>query len=229
MTVQIKNLLSELNAIQAKLPELRELFWLKIDRYNTVDQQHGQAFDERFEQQHSKLVRTIESFTAFIEKSFAPTADELAKESAVQKLCTELTGFNDLNEEVKKALLDREIKIQRNAVKTPKETIVRQSGNKKTPLLLRVIFSDGTEIAENKATHTFIKTIEKIGIQRVFKLKMGREIIREDTNFKGNSVKLKKCENYYIDIHSSTYEKKMYLDKISQQLKLNLKVQTLER
>lgn len=53
MTEQIKNIQSELNAILAKLPELRELFWLKIDRYNEVDQQRGVVFDERFE--HSEL------------------------------------------------------------------------------------------------------------------------------------------------------------------------------
>ena len=103
MTEQIKNIISELNAIQAKLPELRELFWLKIDRYNEAEQQRGVAFDERFEQQRKKLFRTIEAFSAFIEKSFAPTSEEVAKEKALQKLCTEFPSFNDWNEVAKKA------------------------------------------------------------------------------------------------------------------------------
>jgi hypothetical protein len=38
MTEQIENILAELKAIQAKLPELRDLFWLKIDRYRVLEQ-----------------------------------------------------------------------------------------------------------------------------------------------------------------------------------------------
>lgn len=127
MTEQIKNILSELNAIQAKLPELRELFWLKIDRYNEVDQQRGEAFDERFKHQLSKLFRTIESFSAFIEKSFAPTSEEVAKERALQKLCAEFPGFNDWNEEAKKALLERE--IQTISIKIPQRIVVKVKAN----------------------------------------------------------------------------------------------------
>ena len=123
MTEQIINILSELNAIQAKLPELRELFWLKIDRYNEADQQRGVAFDERFEQQRGKLFRAIETFSAFIEKSFAPTSEEVAKGKALQKLCAEFPGFNDWNEEAKKALLERE--IQTISIKTPQRIVVK--------------------------------------------------------------------------------------------------------
>jgi hypothetical protein len=49
MTEQIKNILAELKAMQAKLPELRDLFWLKIDRYDEAEQQRGVEFDEKFE------------------------------------------------------------------------------------------------------------------------------------------------------------------------------------
>ncbi len=108
MIEQIENILNELKVIPIKLPELRDLFWLRIDRYNEKDQQRGVVFDEKFEQQRSKLVRAIESFTAFIEKSFAPSAEEIAKEKALQKLRTEFQGFDDWNEEAKKALLERE-------------------------------------------------------------------------------------------------------------------------
>jgi hypothetical protein len=54
MTEQIEKILDELKAIQAKLSELRDLFWLKIDRYRESDQQRGVAFDEKFEQQRNK-------------------------------------------------------------------------------------------------------------------------------------------------------------------------------
>ena len=110
MTEQIEKILAELKVIQAKLPELRDLFWLKIDRYNEADQQRGVAFDDKFEQQRDKLFRVIDSFSAFIEKSFAPSAEEVAREKAIQKLRAEFSGFDDWNEEAKKALLDREMK-----------------------------------------------------------------------------------------------------------------------
>jgi hypothetical protein len=123
MTEQIKNILAELKAIQAKLPDFRDLFWLKIDRYNEADQQRGVAFDEKFEQQRDKFSRVIDSFSAFIEKSFAPSAQEVAKEKALQKLRSEFSGFDDWNEEAKKALLDRE--IQSLLVKIPQRIVTR--------------------------------------------------------------------------------------------------------
>lgn len=111
MTEQIKNILDELKSTQTKLPELRDLFWLKIDRYNEIDQKRGVEFDDKFRKQYEKLVRAIDSFVAFTERSFAPSAEEIAKVKALQKLCVEFPGFNDWNEEAKKALLKREMNI----------------------------------------------------------------------------------------------------------------------
>ncbi|MDR0606145.1 MAG: hypothetical protein LBG80_17840 [Bacteroidales bacterium] len=123
MTEQIKNILAELNAMRVKLSELRDLFWLKIDRYNEADQQRGVAFDEKFEQQRDKLFHVIDSFTAFIEKSFAPNAEEIAKEKALQKLRAEFSDFDSWNEEAKKALLERE--IQTILIEIPKRIIAK--------------------------------------------------------------------------------------------------------
>ena len=122
MTEQIKNRLAELKAIQAKLPELRDLFWLKIDRYDKDDQQRGVAFDEKFEQQCGKVVRAIDSFTTFVEKSFTPSAEEIAKEKALQKLRAEFPNFDDWNKEAKKALIGKE--IQTFLVKIPQRIIM---------------------------------------------------------------------------------------------------------
>lgn len=109
MTEQKNNILAELKLIQEKLPQLRDLFWLKIDRYNEVDQQRGIVFDEKYKNKRDKLSRALDSFSVFIEKSFAPSAEEVAKEKALQKLCAEFPSFNEWNEEAKKALLEREI------------------------------------------------------------------------------------------------------------------------
>ena len=296
MTEQIEKILTELKAIQAKLPELRDLFWLKIDRYNETDQQRGVVFDEKFEQQHERLIRVINSFSAFIEKSFAPSADEVAREKALQKLRVEFSGFDDWNEEAKKALLEREINdllrtrnkiaenymgfskrkikeelqnlkilngnnfsgefltfyysldptpsshnsqkfivrnylleqgIDKELINSLKGNVLRQIINKKAPLFLKVIFPDGTEIADNKATQTFIQAIEKIGIEKVVQLNLDT-LVRADKNFE-RTAKLVQIGNCYVNTHSSTIEKKRFLDTISTRLNLNLKIEISER
>jgi hypothetical protein len=291
MTEQIENILAEIKAIRAKLPELRDLFWLKIDRYNEADQQRGVVFDERFEQQRDKLFRVIDSFTAFIEKSFAPTAEEIAREKALQKLRAEFPGFEDWNEEAKKALLDKEVKkistsqnelpnsalgFNKRSIKEELQNLTILNGNhfseeflefykhldpkpsthhaqkfivrnylleqgydealirsikkdhkpKSSPKILRVVFPDGTIIEEQKAALTFVKTIEKIGTKNVEQLKI-ESIIRSDNQF-DVIAQITQIGNFYINTHSSTIEKKRYLDLISQQLNLNLKVEISE-
>jgi hypothetical protein len=110
MTEPIKNILAELKAIQAKLPELRDLFWFEIDRYDNVDRQRGEVFDEKFERQSHNLFRAINNFAGFIEKSFTPTIEEVARKKAIEKLRAEFPSFDDWNAEAKNALIEREIK-----------------------------------------------------------------------------------------------------------------------
>jgi len=125
MKEKVEKFINELKQLNNQLPELRDLFWLNIDRYNETDQQRGVAFDEKFEQQRDKLFRVIDSFSVFIEKSFAPSAEELAKEKALQKLNAEFPGFGDWNEEAKKALLERE--IQAISVKIPQRIVTKSA------------------------------------------------------------------------------------------------------
>jgi len=109
MNSTIEKFINDLKQLNAQLPELRDLFWLKIDRYNDVEQQRGIVFDEKYKQQRDKFYRVVDNLTTFIEKSFAQSAEEVAKEKALQKLCAEFPSFNEWNEEAKKALLEREI------------------------------------------------------------------------------------------------------------------------
>jgi len=128
MVEEAEKIINDLKSIQVKLPDLRDLFWLKIDRYDEVDQQRGVNFDEKFEQQHGKLFRTIQTFSAFIEKSFAPSTEEVTREKALQKLRTDFLGFDKWNEDAKKALLERE--IQSISVKIPQRIVTRVKAGK---------------------------------------------------------------------------------------------------
>ena len=91
---------------------------------------------------------------------------------------------------------------------------------------MRVVFPDGTEITDDKATQTFVKAIEKIGIEKVVQLKMDT-LVRVDTNFE-RTAKLVQIGNCYVNTHFSTIEKKRFPDTISQRLNLNLKVEISE-
>jgi hypothetical protein len=82
MIEQIDNYIEDIKSIKTRLPELRDYFWFKIDRYNEFDRQRGEIFDEKFEKQSANLCRVIESFVSFVEKSFAPSPQEIAKMEA---------------------------------------------------------------------------------------------------------------------------------------------------
>jgi hypothetical protein len=280
--------------MQAKLPELRDLFWLKIDRYDEAEQQRGVEFDEKFEQQRSKLVRAIDSFTAFIEKSFTPSAEEIAKEKARQKLRAEFPNFDDWNKEAKKALLEREMnellksggKVSDNTIGFSKSKIKEELQNltvlngdnfsdefltfynsldptpathnsqkfivrsylleqgydenlvnsmkgftpKSQPKNLTVSFPDGTEINDKYAANTLAEAIKKIGTEKVIALNMIVSNVPFISQDKDSLRDATFVENgYYVNTHSSTVVKKQQLDKISQYLGLDLKVEITER
>jgi hypothetical protein len=294
MTERIKNILAELKAMQAELPELRDLFWLKIDHYDEAEQQRGVEFDEKFEQQCGKLVRAIDSFTAFIEKSFTPSAEEIAKEKARQKLRAEFPNFDDWNKEAKKALLEREMnellksggKVSDNTIGFSKSKIKEELQNltvlngdnfsdefltfynsldptpathnfqkfsvrnylleqgydenlvdslkritqKKTPTKLKVSFPDGIEITDEYASKTLAETIKKIGAKKVSDLNMifnSAPLISQDKDSLRVATFIE--DGYYVNTHSPTGIKKQQLDKISQYLGLDLKVEITER
>jgi hypothetical protein len=136
MVEQVEKTITELKALQAKLPEVRDLFWLKIDRYDEDDQLRGEAFDKKFEQQQEKLCRALDSFTAFVEKSFTPSAEEIAKEKAIEKLRAEFSNFDEWNKAAKKALIDKEMNMvlditSQKTVKPFSEELNRGSGGPK--------------------------------------------------------------------------------------------------
>lgn len=110
MNEQIKNILHNLRNTTSGLNVIRDLFQAKLDYFNEEDRRKINEFNETFEQKREQIDGKINSFVRFIEKSFAPTAEEIAKEKALQKLRTDFTDFDKWDVSIQNALLERELK-----------------------------------------------------------------------------------------------------------------------
>lgn len=110
MNEQIKNILRDLQNATSELIIIRDLFQAKLDYFNEEDRRKINEFNETFEQKRELIDMKISSFVRFIEKSFAPTAEEIAKEKALQKLRTDFTDFDKWDVSIQNALLERELK-----------------------------------------------------------------------------------------------------------------------
>lgn len=110
MNEQIKNILRDLQNATSELIIIRDLFQAKLDYFNEEDRRKINEFNETFEQKRELIDMKISSFVRFIEKSFAPTAEEIAKEKALQKLRTDFPDFDKWDASIRNALLERELK-----------------------------------------------------------------------------------------------------------------------
>lgn len=110
MNEQIKNILRDLQNATSALGVILDLFQAKLDYFNEEDRRKINEFNETFEQKRELIDMKISSFVRFIEKSFAPTAEEIAKEKALQKLRTDFPDFDKWDASIRNALLERELK-----------------------------------------------------------------------------------------------------------------------
>lgn len=110
MTEQINEILQKLQEATSNLASIRDLFQNRLDYFNEDDRNRINEFNESFDSKVQKIDEKIKSFVRFVEKSFAPTAEELAKEKALKKLHADFPEFDNWGIEVQEALLDREIK-----------------------------------------------------------------------------------------------------------------------
>lgn len=110
MSEQINEILEKLKEATANLASIRDSFQNRLDYFNENDRRRINEFNETFDSKIQKIDEKIKSFVRFVEKSFAPTAEEIAKEKALKKLRADFPDFDKWDIEVQKALLEREIK-----------------------------------------------------------------------------------------------------------------------
>ncbi len=104
-------------------------------------------------------------------------------------------------------------------------------GGKTSSQKLRVIFSDGMVIFENKAVDTFIKSFQYIGLEHVSELKSirshgGHPIVSREENESAGQVR--KIDGYFIETHSSTEQKARYIQGVAKALHLEISVELID-
>lgn len=111
----------------------------------------------------------------------------------------------------------------RSRAKGGTDGIHRRPHNKSPKTGLSVVFPDGTRICEPVAADSLVATIEKIGVEKVRELALemaGVPIVARSQT----SQWQRQLGQYWIMVHSSTEQKQKLLARISDALRLRLKV-----
>lgn len=113
--------------------------------------------------------------------------------------------------------------------------VEHSSGGKKTVPIMRsgrtglvVTFPDGTVVADKPAKAVFVDTIQYIGAMKVRALGLTMckvPLVSNTLDEKYGHTQEPVGDGFYVMTHSNTTQKKRMLEKISQQLSLNLKVE----
>ena len=106
MNEKVEKFIHNLKQLNEQLPEIRDYFWLDIDRSSDTDRQRGIVFDSKFEKIKTLFSQSEKKVTAFLEESFYNPQKEAYKEAMV-KLKAEFPNFDDWNEEAKNALIEK--------------------------------------------------------------------------------------------------------------------------
>ena len=110
--------------------------------------------------------------------------------------------------------------------KTP-QTLGQPQRTKSRQTRLRVTMPDGDVIEHPKATDTWIEVILKLGPDQVLEVDEG-QIISTSPNFRPNRPEMQHGQ-YYIAKDYSTKDKKRLLEKIASRLRVQLKVEMVEK
>ena len=93
---------------------------------------------------------------------------------------------------------------------------------------LRVTFPDGTMLTDRKAITTFLRVIERIGLEKIEKLGIITDrinLIVRSPKSNGSHAEWHRVRDWYVNTHSSTMSKAKHLNKISNSLRLNLRIE----
>jgi len=120
------------------------------------------------------------------------------------------------------ASLSKEIAKQLPRAQKTQASQRKRSASKK----LRVVFPDGTIFSEPVASDTFIKTLQKIGLEKLSRMSSVSFVSTEE--HKG-TLNERAIDGYFVQTHSNTAQKAKTIKKLSEILQINLSVDLLEK
>jgi hypothetical protein len=225
MNEKVEKFINDLELLNSQLHEMREYFWLNIDRTNETDRQRGILFDNKFEKIKDQFLQNKKTVGNFLEKSFFDPKKE-ARNEALNKLYSEFANFDEWDEIAKNALIE---KYTNDILKinTGTKVVSGERSPKANNTKLLVTFNDGTKICETTSAKTFAETIRKIGIEKIIELNIivdKAPFVSRDKEMRG---RIALDDGYYVNSHSSTFAKKRLLEDISQRLNIGLKIEII--
>lgn len=212
------------------------------DLYKAMEtlRREGLSFNEDLEKQVSDLEEEIikNEILPLITETIAPALKQVQRELILvvdykpdepisvhlsRKMnLAEALGAKQISTETPKMsepVRSFEVPEETKSNKPPKQIVNQTKG-------LRVEFQDGTVLCENSAAETFVKTLRKIGFQRVeqsgiFRAGYGLVSKIERIGRKG-VIYQKKVGEYYVYVNMTNQEKMKYLNQLSEMYDLHL-------
>ena len=118
-----------------------------------------------------------------------------------------------------------EVYAKDDIVETP---AIKAVSAKKKPSNLRVIRANGTTIECVKAADTLCQSIQEIGVEKVFLLKIpmdGMLLVTIGGNPQYPSAQHDVGDGYFVNVHSNTATKKRQLERICQALGIDWRIE----
>lgn len=166
----------------------------------------------------------IEEIIDQLERLQIPVSEEIkSKKTALESsLDASTEGDSQLTFLAKElSSLAKDINRRLRDIRSQKTAI----GRKAPPKRLRVEFSDGMVVCENKATDTFVQVIHRIGLERVSELPLklsGCPLVSAQKYEWARAVR--ELDGYFIATHSSTEGKATCLQQIADALQIDISV-----
>ena len=177
---------------------------------------------------HEVEYQEIAEIVDQLERLQIPVSEEIKSKKAALEifLDTSNEGESQLTFLVKElSSLAKDINHRLRDIRSQKTARVKKA----PPKRLRVEFSDGTVICENKATDTFVQVIHRIGLERVSELPLKLSgcplvLIRKHESARA----VRELDGYFIATHSSTEGKATCIQQIADILQMDISVSVID-
>ena len=177
--------------------------------------------------------REVKKLINLHEKLNLPISTEITSEKTTLEEILNASNEEERNlTSLAKELSELASDINRLLRDTRNQKIIR--GEKEAPKRLRVEFQDGTIICENKATDTFVKSIQHIGLEDVSQLQSirchGYPLVSTQKNESKDSKKyiIRELDGFFIHTQIGTKVKARYIKAIARELGVEISVEVIE-